>query len=87
MPLRPVLKKDLTVRSSETGTKSDIEEALTLSANGTVFSKIQTIDLLDLNNALDRLKAGNVLGKLVLDLRRSIKPAMTSFGRLPAVLS
>ena len=68
MPLRPILKKDLLVRSTETGTKQDIQEALQLTADGIIGSKIEMMDLLDLNFALGRLKSG-VLGKLVLDLR------------------
>lgn len=84
-PLRPILKKDLLVRSSETGTKQDVEEALQLAADGIVSSKIEMLDLFDLNVALDRLKAG-VLGKLVLDLRHPGKA--TSLGAcnlLPAI--
>ena len=90
-PLRPILKKDLLVRSSETGTKQDIEEALQLAADGIVSSRIEILDLFDLNMALDRLKAG-VLGKLVLDLRhpgkvkssraRNSRPAIS--GALPS---
>jgi alcohol dehydrogenase, propanol-preferring len=71
MPLRPILKKDLIVRSNETGTKSDIEEALQLSAIGKVASQIKIMDLVKLNTALDMVKRGEVMGKLVLDLRSS----------------
>ena len=77
MPLRPILKKNLTIRSNETGTKADIEEALNISASGKVVCQVKLIRLLDLNIALDRLQAGKVLGKLVIDLQskpRSLKP-------------
>lgn len=70
MPLRPILQKDLTVRSTETGTKQDIEEALLLANNSTVTSRIEMMPLTDLDVALDRLRSGTVMGKLVLDLGR-----------------
>ena len=69
MPLRPVLKKNLIIRSNETGTKADMEEALNLSASGEIVCEVELKKLVDLNIALDRLQAGKVLGKLVLDLR------------------
>ncbi len=69
--LRPILQKDLTVRSSQTGTIADIEAALKLSADGTIVNHIEVFSLDKLNCALDRLKAGEVLGKLVIDLRSS----------------
>jgi alcohol dehydrogenase, propanol-preferring len=69
MPLRPVLKKNLTIRSNETGTRVDMEEALNLSASGKFVCEVELVKLVDLNIALDRLQAGKVLGKLVLDLR------------------
>ncbi len=69
MPLRPILRKDLTIRSHETGTKKDIEDALQYSASGLIRCRIEVLKLNDLNKALDRLKGGQVQGKLVLDLR------------------
>ena len=87
MPLRPILKKDLTVRSSETGTKDDIEEALLLSAQGTISGKIQKIGLYELNHALDRVKTGNVLGKIVIDLQPANKTGLSSSTQLHALLA
>ena len=69
MPLRPVLKKNLTIRSNETGTKADIEEALNISVSGKILCEVEVMKLMDLNVALDRVQAGKVLGKLVVDLR------------------
>lgn len=68
-PLRPILQKDLTVRSSETGTIGDIEEALSLTARGIVKSRVEMVSLSNLNEAMDRLKTGSAAGKLVVDLR------------------
>lgn len=68
-PLRPILKKDLTIRSNETGTKADIEACMQLSAAGKVKCEVEVMGILKLNEAMDRVKLGGVLGKLVLDLR------------------
>jgi propanol-preferring alcohol dehydrogenase len=69
MPLRPILKKNLLIRSSQTGTKADIQEALKLCAAGKVTPVFEITKLDSLNEALDRVKAGKVDGKLVLDMR------------------
>ena len=73
MPLRPVLKKNLTIQSNETGTKADIEEALKISASGKIVCEVEVMKLKDLNAALDRLQAGEVLGKLVVDLQSDLE--------------
>ena len=58
MPLRPILLNDLNVRSHETGKQSDVEEALQLTADGTVRSNIEMKGLRDLNVTPDRSKSG-----------------------------
>ena len=68
MPLRPILKKHLTIRSSQTGTKADIEEALQHSVSGLVTGQIEIMDILMLNQALDRIKKGRIRGKLIVEL-------------------
>lgn len=69
MPLRPILKRHLTIRSSQTGTKADIEEALQYTVSGLVRGRTEVMDIVELNEALDRIKKGRVRGKLVVDLR------------------
>jgi propanol-preferring alcohol dehydrogenase len=73
MPLRHVLKKNLTVRSNQTGKKSDIEEALRISASGKIICETEILRLRDLNAALDRVEKGDVLGKLIIDLQSEIE--------------
>ncbi|KAH8892185.1 GroES-like protein [Thozetella sp. PMI_491] len=70
MPLRPVLKKDLTIHSHETGTQRDIEEALQICSLGKVSCSVDLLPLSDLNSALDKIKRGDILGRLVLDLSK-----------------
>jgi alcohol dehydrogenase, propanol-preferring len=68
MALRPLLKKNLTVRSNQTGTKADMREALDFLAAGEVVPELEIVDLKDINEALDRIKQGKVMGKLVANL-------------------
>jgi alcohol dehydrogenase, propanol-preferring len=69
MPLRPILKKDLTVRSSQTGTKQHMQEALQIFADKKVVPELEVVELRSINEALDRIHRGEVTGKLVADLR------------------
>lgn len=68
-PLRPILRKNLTLRSNQTGTKEDIEAAMQISAAGHVACEIEVMKLSEIDVSLQRLKRGEVLGKLVLDVR------------------
>ncbi|KAK4949910.1 hypothetical protein LTR10_011752 [Elasticomyces elasticus] len=68
MSLRPILKKDLIIRSNETGTKADMQSALDICAQGKVVPEVEMVELGDINAALDRVKSGQVMGKLILDL-------------------
>ncbi|KAF9892276.1 alcohol dehydrogenase [Aspergillus nanangensis] len=70
--LRPILRKNLIVRSNQTGTKADIEEAMRISASGKVKPKVQLMSLASVNEALGKVKAGGVLGKLVLDVSSNV---------------
>lgn len=64
-----MLRKNLTLRSNQTGTKEDIEAAMQISAAGHVACEIEVMKLSEINLALERVKGGEVLGKLVLDVR------------------
>jgi D-arabinose 1-dehydrogenase-like Zn-dependent alcohol dehydrogenase len=45
-------------------------EALELSVSGKIHPELEVVpSLLELNEALDRVKSGKVMGKLVVDLR------------------
>ncbi|ETI22279.1 hypothetical protein G647_06352 [Cladophialophora carrionii CBS 160.54] len=68
MSLRPLLKKNVIVRSNQTGTKADMQEALEFLASGKVVPELEMVDLKDINEALDRIKQGKVMGKLVANL-------------------
>jgi propanol-preferring alcohol dehydrogenase len=66
LPVFDVVLKRLTVRGSLVGTRADLAEALSVSAKSDIRSHIETAPLEMVNNALDRLRAGKVEGRIVL---------------------
>ena len=67
MPFRSILKKNLTICSNQTGTKADMK-ALEFGASGKVVPELEITDLRSINLAMDRIKSGKVVVKLVIDL-------------------
>lgn len=68
MPLRPLLQKAITLRSSQTGTKHDMQTALNLAAEKNIKGQVEVVRFDQLNEALDRVKAGKVIGKLIIEI-------------------
>ncbi|KAJ9606754.1 hypothetical protein H2200_008763 [Cladophialophora chaetospira] len=68
MALRPLLKKNIIVRSNQTGTKVEMKEALEFLASGKVVPELELVDLKDINEALDMIEQGKVMGKIVASL-------------------
>jgi propanol-preferring alcohol dehydrogenase len=69
MPIFETVLKRITVRGSIVGTRQDLAEALQFAGEGKVKSHF-TWDRLDNVNAIfDRMKAGGIEGRVVLDLR------------------
>lgn len=69
MPLRPLLRKNIIVRSNQTGSKAEMKTALDIFASGRVVPELEMVHINEINEALDRIKNGEVMGKLVADLR------------------
>jgi propanol-preferring alcohol dehydrogenase len=63
-----VVFRCLTVRGSLVGTRADLKEALAFAADGQVKANIETTTLDDVNNVLERLRAGTVNGRVVLKI-------------------
>jgi propanol-preferring alcohol dehydrogenase len=63
-----VVFKRLTIRGSLAGTREDLQEALTISADTGIHPHIRTQPLQTVNNALDRLRQGEVDGRIVLTM-------------------
>jgi alcohol dehydrogenase, propanol-preferring len=63
-----VVLRRITIRGSLVGTRQDLEESLQFAAEGAVKPHIDTVPLACVNKVLDRLRAGNVQGRLVLTM-------------------
>src|SRR5580700_4938995 len=61
-----------TIRGSIVGTRRDLEEALAFAAEGKVKATIETLPLDSINDVFDRLKKGQVNGRVVLSIRQEV---------------
>jgi len=59
---------ELTVRGSNVGTRADLAEAIAFATNGLVTAKIERQPLGRVNQVLERMRKGKILGRVVLDL-------------------
>ena len=59
---------ELTVRGSNVGTRLDLNEAVAFAANGLVTAKIKKAPLEQINAIFDDMRAGKILGRVVLKL-------------------
>jgi len=67
-PIFDVVLKRLTVRGSIVGTRMDLQEALQFAAEGKVRSTVEAQPLEAVNEVFDRLRRGEVRGRVVLQL-------------------
>jgi propanol-preferring alcohol dehydrogenase len=66
-PIFDVVLKRLTIRGSIVGTRKDLEEALQFAAEGHVTASIERQPLKAINTVFDRLRRGEVQGRVVLE--------------------
>lgn len=66
MPIFDVVLRGLTVRGSIVGTRKNLEESLQFAAEGKVKPVIETQPLEAVNDVFDRLRNGQVTGRVVL---------------------
>ena len=67
-PIFDIVLKRITVRGSIVGTRQDLAEALAFAADGKVQAHIHRVALDDVNDVFSALKAGQVDGRMVLDM-------------------
>lgn len=67
-PIFDVVLKGLTIRGSIVGTRADMAEALRFAARGKVRATFETQPLEAVNDVLERLAAGEVNGRVVLQM-------------------
>lgn len=60
-----------TIRGSIVGTRLDLEEALTFAAEGKVKATIETLPLGSINDVFERMKKGQVNGRVVLEIAKA----------------
>ncbi|WP_257166744.1 alcohol dehydrogenase AdhP [Bradyrhizobium sp. SRS-191] len=66
-PIFDVVLKRITVRGSIVGTRRDLDEAIAFAADGKVTAEVTTAPLSEINTIFDRMKAGKIDGRVVLD--------------------
>ncbi len=59
---------ELSVRGSNVGTRQDLNEAIAFAANGLVKARIRTAELEEINGVFDEMRAGKIVGRVVLKL-------------------
>lgn len=69
-PLFDVVANCITIRGSFVGTRQDMAEALAFAAEGKVKADIELQPLSAINNVFERLKAGDVPSRVVIDFSR-----------------
>ena len=57
----------ITVRGSIVGTRLDLQEALAFAGEGKVKATVETARLEDINKVFDRMRQGDIRGRIVLD--------------------
>lgn len=67
-PIFDVVLKRITLRGSIVGTRRDLDEAIAFAADGKVKAEITRAPLSDINAIFAKLKAGEISGRMVLDL-------------------
>ena len=66
-PIFDVVLKRITVRGSIVGTRRDLNEAVAFAADGKVKSEITKVPLAEINTVFEKMKAGRIDGRMVLD--------------------
>jgi Zinc-binding dehydrogenase len=67
-PIFDVVLKRLTIRGSIVGTRKDLEEALQFAGEGKVTASVEGQPLEAINTVFDRLRRGDVQGRVVLQI-------------------
>jgi len=69
LPIFDTVLNGTTIRGSIVGTRIDLQESIEFATNGDVSVHIDTTESLDhINEVFDRMRAGNISGRVVLDI-------------------
>ena len=67
LPIVDIVLNGITLRGSIVGTRLDLQEALAFAGEGAVKAAVRTERLEDINSVFDRMRAGQIEGRVVLD--------------------
>jgi propanol-preferring alcohol dehydrogenase len=67
VPIFDMVLRGITLRGSIVGTRLDLQEALAFAGEGAVEAAVQTARLEDINGVFERMRAGQIEGRVVLD--------------------
>jgi propanol-preferring alcohol dehydrogenase len=70
LPIFESVLNRYTVRGSIVGTRKDMQEAIEFALEGKVKATVHTAGLDDINEVFDRMKAGEIEGRTVLDIAK-----------------
>jgi propanol-preferring alcohol dehydrogenase len=69
LPIFDTVLNGITIRGSIVGTRNDLQESIDFAADGQVTAHIESTEPLDhINNIFDRMRAGDINGRVVLDM-------------------
>ena len=69
MSISTLVNGELSVRGSNVGTRIDLQEAVDFAARGAVTATIRTVSLVEVNDVLDDMRHGRIVGRVVIDMR------------------
>lgn len=70
LPIFDTVLKRITVRGSIVGTRKDLQEAIEFAKEGKVKANVTSAKLEDINEVLDKLKKGQIEGRMVLEISK-----------------
>jgi alcohol dehydrogenase, propanol-preferring len=68
LPIRGSVAKGIRVLTSAVGTRQDLREVLALAASGKIKTVAESLRLEDINGAFERLRAGTISGRMVVEM-------------------
>jgi len=63
-----IMMREIRIQGSATGTREEQREVLELAASGKLRCHVQTVPLEQVNSAFDRMRAGKITGRIVLEM-------------------
>jgi propanol-preferring alcohol dehydrogenase len=65
-----VVENGLRIKGSADGTRQELRELVKIAQNGHITNNIESVPFSEVNDALERLVAGNIVGRIVLDISK-----------------